>query len=127
MATEGEVRVRVPVDPSANIREFFVARQICDVPFAEFVRPLWGADEEFSHLGETGEEIARSLLMGDTSGEVEGIFMRYNYLEVYKTNRADWDELEHSIKKVLEEALGMELELRHDTIAIGTLAHAGAR
>lgn len=110
-----------------NLREYhIIGATISDQPYAEFFRPTWGTEEEFSMLGAVGEKIAWALMSPDYGETIERIVFRPNSIRVSKTPTANWGFLEPNvIKRALEEALGSELEFRqYHRSDLRQMAHA---
>lgn len=92
-----------------DVREYHVVGPlICELPYAEFSRPLWGSEENFSDLGDIGEELARQLMDSDRAEEIERISFRPQSFRVSRNPSASWNKVEKmTIIPALEQALSV--------------------
>jgi hypothetical protein len=95
-----------------NVREFHLAEQITDLPYAEFFQPMYGSPEaEFNDLGTKGKEIADLLMDKRHEKTISRITFRPFSVRVYKSPTADWATVETGIVlPALKSVLGGDLQ-----------------
>jgi len=105
---------KVIIRPTSNedVREYHLAEQITDLPYAEFFQPMYGSSEsEFSGLGAKGKEIADQLMDKRHERTISRVTFRPFSVRVYKSPTADWATVETGIVlQALKSALGANLQ-----------------
>jgi hypothetical protein len=106
MATGTQVIVRQA--SNSDVREYIFDKPVCEIGYAKFSLPLYGAEEMFSELGPVGEEIAEKLMGQEPAhvDEIEKITFRPFSIVVHKSPTASWGRFESlSIIPAFEKAL----------------------
>jgi hypothetical protein len=95
-----------------NVREYHLAEQITDLPYAEFFQPMYeSAESEFSELGAKGKEIADQLMDKRHEKTISRVTFRPFSVRVYKSPTADWATVETGIViQALKSVLGGNLQ-----------------
>lgn len=80
-----------------DVREYHLAEQITDLPYAEFFQPLYGSESEFGRLGAKGKGIADQLMDKRHERTISRVTFRPFSVRVYKSPTADWATVETGI------------------------------
>jgi hypothetical protein len=105
---------KVIIRPTSNedVREYHLAEQITDLPYAEFFQPMYGSPEsEFNDLGAKGKAIADQLMDKRHERTISRVTFRPFSVRVYKSPTADWATVETGIViQALKSVLGANLQ-----------------